>query len=149
MCHCEEGWKGPECDIPEHDCQVPDCSGRGQCIRGRCQCRPGWKGDSCEEQDCVDSTCSQHGACVLGRCYCKAGWQGENCSVIDEQVHKCLPGCSDHGSYDLEAGQCVCDRHWTGPDCSQGRNNMNIYKHFAFIPKPSKLGNVFRLQVTI
>jgi hypothetical protein len=48
LCHCEEGWKGPECDIPEHDCQVPDCSGHGQCLAGVCVCQPGWKGTFCE-----------------------------------------------------------------------------------------------------
>lgn len=51
----------------------------------------------------------------------KAGWQGEDCSVVDQQVYQCLPGCSEHGTYDLETGQCVCERHWTGPDCSQGK----------------------------
>ena len=49
LCHCEEGWKGPECDIPEHDCQVPDCSGHGQCLAGVCVCQPGWKGTFCEQ----------------------------------------------------------------------------------------------------
>lgn len=50
----------------------------------------------------------------------KAGWQGDDCSVVDQQVYQCLPGCSEHGTYDLETGGCVCERHWTGPDCSQG-----------------------------
>lgn len=50
----------------------------------------------------------------------KAGWQGDDCSVVDQQVYQCLPGCSEHGTYDLETGACVCERHWTGPDCSQG-----------------------------
>lgn len=77
-------------------------------------------GEGCEEPDCVDPTCSEHGACVHGQCYCKAGWKGANCDQIDEQVHKCLPTCSDHGVYDLETAKCVCNRHWTGDDCSQG-----------------------------
>lgn len=119
VCHCEEGWKGAECDVPEHDCRAPDCSGHGRCVSGRCRCEPGWRGEACNEVDCLDPACGGHGACVLGRCYCKAGWQGENCSSVDEQVHRCLPSCSDHGQYDLEAAQCVCDRHWAGPDCSQ------------------------------
>lgn len=119
MCHCEEGWKGPECDVPESDCRVADCSGHGQCIRGSCRCKPGWKGEACDEPDCEDTTCSDHGACVQGQCYCKAGWKGDRCDVIDEQVHKCLPSCSDHGVYDLEAAKCICNRHWTGSDCSK------------------------------
>ncbi|KAJ3630391.1 hypothetical protein MTP99_011588 [Tenebrio molitor] len=129
LCHCEEGWKGAECDIPESDCRVADCSGHGQCVRGSCHCKPGWKGETCDEPDCEDPTCSEHGACVHGQCYCKAGWKGPRCDVIDEQVHKCLPTCSDHGVYDLEAAKCICNRHWTGPDCSQALCNLDCGPH--------------------
>lgn len=50
MCHCEDGWKGAECDIPLGDCQVPDCNQHGQCVRGSCVCNPGWKGGFCDER---------------------------------------------------------------------------------------------------
>ena len=50
MCHCEDGWKGAECDIPLGDCQVPDCNQHGQCVRGSCVCNPGWKGVFCDER---------------------------------------------------------------------------------------------------
>uniref|UniRef100_A0A1Y1LMI1 Tenascin-like protein n=2 Tax=Photinus pyralis TaxID=7054 RepID=A0A1Y1LMI1_PHOPY len=129
LCHCEEGWKGPECDIPESDCRIADCSGHGQCIRGTCQCKSGWKGEACDERDCQDPTCSNHGACVHGQCYCKAGWKGDKCNLIDEQVHKCLPSCSDHGVYDLETAKCICNRHWTGPDCSQALCSLDCGLH--------------------
>lgn len=72
-------------------------------------------------EDCIDPTCSNHGSCVLGKCYCKAGWQGVNCSLLDQQVYQCLPGCSEHGTYDLEMGSCVCEEFWSGSDCSQGK----------------------------
>nr|CAD7437594.1 unnamed protein product [Timema bartmani] len=76
--------------------------------------------------DCVDPLCSSHGSCVGGKCYCKAGWQGVNCSVVDQQVYQCLPGCSEHGSYDLEMGACICENYWSGTDCSQGEFNTSI-----------------------
>ncbi|XP_014290946.3 teneurin-a isoform X3 [Halyomorpha halys] len=118
LCHCEEGWKGPECDVPESDCHG-DCSGHGSCIHGVCSCRPGWTGPACQHVDCLDPKCSGHGTCVNGQCYCKAGWQGANCSTVDQQVYQCLPGCSEHGTYDLETATCVCESFWTGPDCSK------------------------------
>lgn len=49
MCHCEEGWKGPDCDVPIAECQVPGCSGHGRCIEGECHCERGWKGLFCEQ----------------------------------------------------------------------------------------------------
>lgn len=48
MCHCEDGWKGPECDVPIGECQVPGCNGHGRCIEGDCHCERGWKGQFCE-----------------------------------------------------------------------------------------------------
>ncbi|XP_034237605.1 teneurin-a-like [Thrips palmi] len=129
LCHCEGGWKGAECDVPARDCQVADCSGRGRCNAGRCECQPGWKGAGCELVDCEDPNCSGHGSCVEGRCYCKAGWQGPSCGLLDQQVYQCLPGCSDHGTYDLESGACVCDAYWTGPDCSQPLCGLDCGPH--------------------
>ncbi|KAG5320005.1 TENA protein, partial [Acromyrmex heyeri] len=129
VCHCEEGWKGAECDIPLGDCQVPDCNQHGQCVRGSCVCNPGWKGNFCDEPDCSDPNCSGHGACVSGKCYCKAGWQGERCNQVDQQVYQCLPGCSDHGTYDLESAACVCEEHWTGVDCSQPSCGLDCGLH--------------------
>ncbi|XP_046395629.1 teneurin-a isoform X3 [Ischnura elegans] len=129
LCHCEEGWKGSECDVPERDCEVPDCSGRGRCINGKCRCAPGWKGNACELEDCPDPECGGHGTCAGGRCHCKAGWTGHNCSSPDERVSHCLPSCSDHGAYDLEAGACVCDKFWTGPDCSRALCSLDCGPH--------------------
>ncbi|XP_024941633.1 teneurin-a isoform X3 [Cephus cinctus] len=129
VCHCEDGWKGTECDIPLGDCQVPDCNQHGQCVRGSCVCNPGWKGSFCDEPDCPDPSCNGHGACVAGKCYCKAGWQGERCNQVDQQVYQCLPGCSDHGSYDLESASCICEEHWTGVDCSQPSCGLDCGPH--------------------
>ncbi|XP_033216143.1 teneurin-a [Belonocnema kinseyi] len=129
VCHCEDGWKGAECDIPLGDCQVPDCNQHGECVRGSCVCNPGWKGPFCSEPDCPDRSCNGHGACVAGKCYCKAGWQGESCSQVDQQVYQCLPGCSEHGTYDLESAACICEKHWTGIDCSQPSCGLECGPH--------------------
>lgn len=79
--------------------------------------------------DCSDPNCSGHGACVSGKCYCKAGWQGERCNQVDQQVYQCLPGCSDHGTYDLESAACICEEHWTGVDCSQPSCGLDCGPH--------------------
>ncbi|XP_051159641.1 teneurin-a isoform X4 [Leptopilina boulardi] len=129
VCHCEDGWKGAECDIPIGDCQVPDCNQHGQCVRGSCICNSGWKGPFCSEPDCPDPSCSGHGACVAGKCYCKAGWQGERCNQVDQRVYQCLPGCSEHGTYDLESAACICEEHWTGIDCSQPSCGLDCGPH--------------------
>lgn len=79
--------------------------------------------------DCPDPSCSGHGACVAGKCYCKAGWQGERCNQVDQRVYQCLPGCSEHGTYDLESAACICEEHWTGIDCSQPSCGLDCGPH--------------------
>ncbi|XP_069941027.1 teneurin-a isoform X3 [Cherax quadricarinatus] len=124
LCHCEVGWKGRECDVPDSDCEVPDCHGHGSCIQGACVCQPGWKGDHCQTVDCVEPSCGGRGWCVEGRCVCRAGWTGNNCSTVDHKVFTCLPDCSGHGHYDLHTSACVCDTFWTGPDCEEARCSL-------------------------
>lgn len=51
ICHCEEGWKGPECDVPAGECQVPGCTSHGRCIEGECHCERGWKGQFCDQRE--------------------------------------------------------------------------------------------------
>lgn len=53
VCHCDEGWKGQECDTPDNECVDPQCGGRGTCVRGECKCQPGWTGENCEEGQCT------------------------------------------------------------------------------------------------
>lgn len=53
LCHCEEGYKGAECEIPAGECQVPGCSGHGRCIEGECHCERGFKGDDCSERKLI------------------------------------------------------------------------------------------------
>lgn len=53
ICHCEDEWKGPECDVPIGECQIPGCSGHGRCNKGECICDRGWKGQFCDQRKCL------------------------------------------------------------------------------------------------
>ncbi|XP_048370698.1 teneurin-1 [Sphaerodactylus townsendi] len=114
-CVCRNGWKGPECDVPEEQCIDPTCFGHGTCIMGICICVPGYKGEICEEEDCLDPMCSGHGICVQGECHCSMGWGGVNCET---SLPVCQEQCSGHGTFLLDTGMCNCDPKWTGADCS-------------------------------
>ncbi|KAF4749560.1 hypothetical protein FOZ63_003238, partial [Perkinsus olseni] len=47
VCHCDEGWSGPSCEIAF--CDPPCKAGQGVCAwPDRCECFYGWSGTSCE-----------------------------------------------------------------------------------------------------
>ena len=48
-CHCQDAWKGSECEIHVEECEVPDCNGHGKCKEGVCLCDKGWTGKSCDQ----------------------------------------------------------------------------------------------------
>ncbi|KAF0307676.1 Teneurin-a [Amphibalanus amphitrite] len=128
-CHCVDGWKGAECDLPATDCVIADCHRHGVCRLGRCECAPGWKGEFCQTADCADPTCSGHGVCTEGVCVCLAGWVGSACQQPDERIRRCLPDCSGHGVFDLSRDRCLCDEMWTGPECAKPRCNLDCGPH--------------------
>lgn len=70
--------------------------------------------------DCPHPTCNGHGICLDGTCVCKKGWKGLDCSQADKDALQCLPDCSGHGKFDIEAQTCNCDPLWSGEDCSRG-----------------------------
>ena len=52
-------------------------------------------------------------------------WVGQNgrrtrelCQQLDDEERRCLPDCSDHGTWDMEAGGCVCQPGYRGEWCS-------------------------------
>uniref|UniRef100_A0A803T967 Teneurin-1 n=1 Tax=Anolis carolinensis TaxID=28377 RepID=A0A803T967_ANOCA len=125
-CVCRNGWKGPECDVPEEQCIDPTCFGHGTCIMGICICVPGYKGEICEEEDCLDPMCSGHGVCVQGECHCSMGWGGVNCET---SLPVCQEQCSGHGTFLLDSGVCNCDPKWTGSDCSTELCTLDCGSH--------------------
>ncbi|CAF0786166.1 unnamed protein product [Didymodactylos carnosus] len=145
VCTCARGFYGKECecdiassagDSKVEQCKKPGtqitCSGRGECLCGRCKCfKEGGQriyGDYCECDDfsCPrknDSVCSgpDHGECDCGkRCKCHAGWTGEDCSCTTNNS-TCLTKndtiCNNQGV--CECGKCIChkDSEFLGPTC--------------------------------
>lgn len=75
--------------------------------------------------DCPHPTCSGHGYCADGTCICKKGWKGADCATMDKEALQCLPDCSGHGTFDLDAQTCSCEPKWSGEDCSKGMYRVN------------------------
>ncbi|XP_018572183.1 integrin beta-PS isoform X2 [Anoplophora glabripennis] len=153
ICECLPGAFGRRCectseeisrDITKMDCIDPknpngtSCSGKGQCICGRCDCEtrsndnesiygPYCECDnfSCERHD--GKLCSDHGTCECGECHCTDEWTGSNCACRKSKANCYPPGtdsnvtCSGHGT--CECGQCVCDYvkegRYTGKFCEK------------------------------
>lgn len=50
-CHCHQGWKGVDCNVPSNICEVPNCNRNGQCnTNGECVCDKGFRGKFCNER---------------------------------------------------------------------------------------------------
>ena len=52
-----------------------------------------------------------------------------DCGVLDEEARQCLPDCSGHGVFDLEAQQCNCLDGWVGDDCGSKLCNLDCGPH--------------------
>ncbi|XP_063885071.1 teneurin-m-like isoform X4 [Scylla paramamosain] len=129
QCKCHPGFKGKECQLRHHECEVPDCNGKGQCVGGHCHCAKGSTGEFCEKVDCPHPTCSDHGWCVNGTCVCQKGWRGADCSETDQDARQCLPDCNNHGTFNIELHTCICNHPWTGSDCSKKSCSLDCGLH--------------------
>ncbi|CAH1256484.1 NOTCH1 [Branchiostoma lanceolatum] len=125
-CACENGWKGPDCNLDIDDCASSPCA-HGNCTDGAasytCSCENGWEGTNCDQDidDCASSPCV-HGTCTddIGgyTCTCENGWGGTDC---DRSSDDCASSPCVHGTCagGFMSYTCSCDNGWTGLNCNQ------------------------------
>jgi hypothetical protein len=119
ICHCEDGYTGPYCDMDIDECQdTASVCVNGDCenLEGsyNCHCLPGWM-----EQDCsLDiNECEAGDACNGGECTntqgsfdckCLPGWTGHDCS---QNIDECAFGYCPEGSTcvdGINSFTCIC-----------------------------------------
>ena len=141
VCRCHPGWAGAACAdaeelpylfaaaLPSPSPQPPQprrcpddysCSGRGDCVYGKCACRAGFAGEACENVvSACPGGCRGHGFCdaPTGKCRCALGYAGADCgrSACADVWDTSAGGC--HGN-----GRCVCDaaRQTCACECRAG-----------------------------
>ena len=81
------------------------CSGRGECVRGRCKCFVGYVGEACEAAEpgttCFGN-CSGRGTCDAGFCRCTPPFWGIDCAhastatptAVSQTTMMPLPRCT-------------------------------------------------------
>ncbi|XP_015501074.1 integrin beta-4 isoform X5 [Parus major] len=130
QCICHPGWRGDTCDCspassPNNEAcirpgEVEPCSGRGECLCGKCQCYSEdqslrFDGAFCEFDvlQCPRTSgflCNDRGRCSRGACVCESGWEGPGCECPTSN-DTCIDSrggiCNNHGR--CECGRCICD----------------------------------------
>ncbi|XP_027605650.2 integrin beta-4 [Pipra filicauda] len=130
QCICHPGWRGDTCDCspassPNNEAcirpgDVEPCSGRGECLCGKCQCYSEdlvqrFDGAFCEYDvlQCPRTSgflCNDRGRCSRGACACESGWEGPGCECPTSN-DTCIDSrggiCNNHGR--CECGRCICD----------------------------------------
>ncbi|XP_025954748.2 integrin beta-4 isoform X2 [Dromaius novaehollandiae] len=130
QCICHAGWRGDAChcstasSLNNEACirpgDVEPCSGRGECLCGKCQCysedlTPRFDGEFCQYDalQCPRTSgflCNDRGRCSKGACVCESGWEGPGCECptsSDTCVDSRGGICNNHGR--CECGRCICD----------------------------------------
>uniref|UniRef100_A0A8B9DCL5 Integrin beta n=1 Tax=Anser cygnoides TaxID=8845 RepID=A0A8B9DCL5_ANSCY len=131
QCICHKGWQGDTCHCSAElssnktDCIRPGddkvCSGRGECLCGKCQCNlegqaQRFDGDFCQYDvlQCPRTSgflCNDRGRCSKGACVCESGWEGPGCECPTSN-DTCIDSrggiCNNQGR--CECGRCICDK---------------------------------------
>ncbi|NXN43597.1 ITB4 protein, partial [Rhinoptilus africanus] len=131
QCICHPGWRGDVCDCspassPNNEAcirpgDVEPCSGRGECLCGKCQCysedlTQRFDGPFCQYDvlQCPRTSgflCNDRGRCSKGACVCQSGWEGPGCECPTSN-DTCIDSrggiCNNHGR--CECGRCICDK---------------------------------------
>ncbi|NXT55222.1 ITB4 protein, partial [Pluvianellus socialis] len=131
QCICHPGWRGDMCDCspassPNNAAcirpgDVEPCSGRGECLCGKCQCysedlTQRFDGPFCQYDvlQCPRTSgflCNDRGRCSKGACVCESGWEGPGCECPTSN-DTCIDSrggiCNNHGR--CECGRCICDK---------------------------------------
>ncbi|NXX00081.1 ITB4 protein, partial [Larus smithsonianus] len=131
QCICHPGWRGDTCDCspassPDNEAcirpgDVEPCSGRGECLCGKCQCysedlTQRFDGPFCQYDvlQCPRTSgflCNDRGRCSKGACVCQSGWEGPGCECPTSN-DTCIDSrggiCNNHGR--CECGRCICDK---------------------------------------
>ncbi|NXK09374.1 ITB4 protein, partial [Herpetotheres cachinnans] len=131
QCICHPGWRGDTCDCspassPNNEAcirpgDVEPCSGRGECLCGKCQCysedlMQRFDGAFCQYDvlQCPRTSgflCNDRGRCSKGACVCESGWEGPGCECPTSN-DTCIDSrggiCNNHGR--CECGRCICDK---------------------------------------
>ena len=129
--HCSDsGCSYSRETLPSEECRQhqdqPICSGRGDCIEGKCFCYKNKLGrvygKYCQMDDfsCPyhqGNLCSGNGECEAGKCKCFADWEGDRCQCSLQSAKQCLnskdqPICSGRG--DCIEGKCFCYKNKLG-----------------------------------
>ncbi|XP_015269964.1 PREDICTED: integrin beta-4 isoform X3 [Gekko japonicus] len=140
QCVCHLGWRGDTCNCSTSSstdnaaCIRPGeeepCSGRGECLCGKCQCysedlTQRFEGTYCEYDNfqCPRTSgflCNDRGRCYMGQCVCENGWQGPGCECRTSN-ETCLTsnGMICNGRGICECGRCICENPslFVGPTC--------------------------------
>uniref|UniRef100_A0A663DQC8 Integrin beta n=1 Tax=Aquila chrysaetos chrysaetos TaxID=223781 RepID=A0A663DQC8_AQUCH len=118
LCPAPYASQGLSCIRPG---DVEPCSGRGECLCGKCQCysedlTQRFDGAFCQYDvlQCPRTSgflCNDRGRCSKGACVCESGWEGPGCECPMSN-DTCIDSrggiCNNHGR--CECGRCICDK---------------------------------------